>query len=120
MARIQEVVTISDARAHLSRILADLDRVGEQADPVLIGAHRKAQGVLLSVEAFEALESRANLAARRQAVDSAAGSAAAEGLTLSAPAKADAQEFARGAISGGELVERAVARYARRPQRHAG
>jgi PHD/YefM family antitoxin component YafN of YafNO toxin-antitoxin module len=56
---IPEIVTISDARAGLSRILSDLSNAGPDASPVLIGAHRKPQGVLLSIEAFEALSGRA-------------------------------------------------------------
>ncbi|MDX3519775.1 hypothetical protein [Streptomyces scabiei] len=35
---IPEVVTVSDARAGLSRIPADLSESGADADPVLIGA----------------------------------------------------------------------------------
>ncbi len=120
MAKIQEVVTVSDARAQLSRILVSLGEAGPQAEPVLIGAHRKAQGVLLSVEAFEALEARAALATRRQAVDSANGSLAAEGLTTSAAADRDAAEYIRGAIDLDELTERTLARYAPRLEHKAG
>jgi hypothetical protein len=50
-----EVVTVSDARANLSRILSDLHDAGSGAKPVFIGAHRKAQGVLLSVESYREL-----------------------------------------------------------------
>jgi len=79
-------VTVSDARAQLSRILTDLSESGAAAAPVLIGAHRKPQGVLLSVAAFESLSGRA---ARRTAAASATGSIEAEGLHASDAADRD-------------------------------
>ncbi|QKW06123.1 type II toxin-antitoxin system Phd/YefM family antitoxin [Streptomyces sp. NA04227] len=53
--RVPEVVTVSDARSRLSHLLSELAEAGEKAEPVLIGAHRRAQGVLLSVAAYENL-----------------------------------------------------------------
>ena len=114
---IPEVVTVSDARAQLSRILADLSNAGQDAAPVLIGAHRKPQGVLLSVEAFEALSGRA---ARRAAVASATGSVEAEGLSTSEAADRDAEAYARGDLDADALVARAISRYERTPDRQAG
>jgi PHD/YefM family antitoxin component YafN of YafNO toxin-antitoxin module len=57
--KIPEVVTVSTARSKLSQILAELTEAGPAANPVLIGAHRKPQGVLLSIEAYEELKGRA-------------------------------------------------------------
>jgi PHD/YefM family antitoxin component YafN of YafNO toxin-antitoxin module len=115
--KIAEVVTVSDARAQLSRILTELADAGVSAEPVLIGAHRKPQGVLLSVEAFEALSGRV---ARQAAVDSATGSVAAERLRTSAKADEDSDAYARGEISAEELVERAIDRYRPAARREAG
>ncbi|GAB2893387.1 antitoxin VbhA family protein [Streptomyces mayteni] len=114
---IPEVVTVGDARKGLSHILAELTAAGPDAEPVLIGAHRKPQGVLLSVEAFEALVDRRE---RRLAVESATGSVAAEGLRTSAAADRDADAYVRGEISGDEMVARAIARHQGQEQRRAG
>ncbi|MFI9105822.1 type II toxin-antitoxin system Phd/YefM family antitoxin [Streptomyces fildesensis] len=115
--KVPEVVTVSDARAHLSQILTVLSEDGADADPVLIGAHRKPQGVLLSVEAFEALTGRAQ---RRDAVESATGSVAAEGLQASVEADRDAESYVRGGLEADELVARAIARYRGTSDRQAG
>jgi PHD/YefM family antitoxin component YafN of YafNO toxin-antitoxin module len=114
---IPKIVTISDARAGLSRILSELSDAGPDADPVLIGAHRKPQGVLLSVEAFEALSGRA---ARRAAVESATGSIEAEGLRTSEAADRDTEAYVRGDLDADALVTRAVNRYQHRTDRQAG
>ncbi|MFI5530473.1 type II toxin-antitoxin system Phd/YefM family antitoxin [Kitasatospora sp. NPDC051853] len=104
---IQEVVTVSSARAQLPQILAGLAAEGPAAAPVVIGAHRKPQGVLLSVALYEELTA----ARRREAVASAAGSLRAEGLHASSAAEADADDYAHGRITADELVERAANRY---------
>ena len=56
-----EVVTVRDARANLSRILSTIHEAGAQAEPVFIGAHRRAEAVLLSMEAYRELLSWAIL-----------------------------------------------------------
>ncbi|MCT9087539.1 type II toxin-antitoxin system Phd/YefM family antitoxin [Streptomyces sp. ASQP_92] len=108
MEKIPDVVTVSDARVGLSRMLADLEHEGATAQPVLIGAHRRPQGVLLSVAAFERLSGRA---ARQAAVDSATGSLAAEGLTVTDAAGRDTEAYVSGQLSADDLVARAVARH---------
>ncbi|MEN8650340.1 type II toxin-antitoxin system Phd/YefM family antitoxin [Streptomyces sp. 21So2-11] len=105
MQLIPEVVTVTDARAGLSRILADLEQEGAAAEPVLIGSHRKAQGVLLSIEAYEALRGRT---ARRARVDSATASVAVEGLRTSPEADRDAEAYVDGELSADEAVARAT------------
>lgn len=114
---IPEVVTVGDARKGLSQILAELSAAGPEAEPVLIGAHRKPQGVLLSVEAFEALVEKRE---RRLAVESATASVAAEGLRTSGAADRDADAWVRGEISGEEMVARAIARHRDQENRRAG
>lgn len=115
--RVPEIVTVSDARSGLSRILAELAEAGPEAEPVLIGAHRKAQGVLLSIEAYESLTGRAT---RREAVESATGSLAAEGLRPTAASDQDAEAYVRGSLSAEEMVDRALARHHPKTRREAG
>lgn len=117
MELIPEVVNVSDARAGLSRILTHLEHEGAAAEPVLIGAHRKPQGVLLSVEAYEALQGRT---ARRRAVESATASLAQEGLRASAESDRDAEAYVNGELSAEEAVARAVERYSSPAVRRAG
>ena len=111
--QLTEVVTVSDARANLSRILSGLHDAGTQAEPVFIGAHRKAEGVLLSVEAYQELAALQDRFKRGEAVASAWGSLAAEGLTPSAGFVGDADEFTAGEIDADELARRAIARHSR-------
>ncbi|MEU3460041.1 type II toxin-antitoxin system Phd/YefM family antitoxin [Streptomyces sp. NPDC006733] len=115
--KVPEVVTVSDARAHLSQILTVLSQDGADADPVLIGAHRKPQGVLLSVAAFEALTGRQQ---RREAAESATGSIEAEGLRASAESDRDVEAYVRGGLSADEIVARALERYRGTSDRQAG
>ncbi|MBT2488212.1 type II toxin-antitoxin system Phd/YefM family antitoxin [Streptomyces sp. ISL-96] len=116
MQLIPEVVTVSDARAGLSRILADLEHGGATAEPVLIGAHRKPQGVLLSVEVYEALQGRT---ARRAVVESATASLALEGLRASAESDRDAEAYVNGELNAEEAVALAVARHSSAAVRRA-
>ena len=111
--QLTEVVTVSDARANLSRILSGLHDAGSQAEPVFIGAHRKAEGVLLSVESYKELAELRERFERGGAVASAWGSLTAEGLTPTAGFVADADEFTGGRIDADELARRAVARHQR-------
>lgn len=106
--RVPEIVTVSDARSGLSRILAELVEAGPQAEPVLIGAHRRAQGVLLSIEAYESLTGRA---ARWEAAESATGSLAAEGLRPTSASDQDTDAYVRGTLSAEEMAARALARH---------
>lgn len=115
--RVPEIVTVSDARSGLSRILAELAEAGPEAEPVLIGAHRKAQGVLLSIEAYEHLTGRA---ARREAVESTAGSLAAEGLRPTPASDQDAEAYVRGTLSAEEMAARALARHRPDSRKAAG
>jgi PHD/YefM family antitoxin component YafN of YafNO toxin-antitoxin module len=111
--QLTEVVTVSDARANLSRILSDLRDGGPGAEPVFIGAHRKAEGVLLSVESYRELAALRERFTRAEAVASAWGSLSAEGLEPTPHFLRDADEFSGGQIDVDELVRRAVARHQR-------
>lgn len=50
-----EVIPVSEARAGLSRTLATFREQGAAARPVFVGAHRRAEGVLLPMALFNEL-----------------------------------------------------------------
>lgn len=54
-----EVTTVAEARAGLSRALAEFRRDGG-ATPLLIGSHRRAEAVLIPLEQYQRLTSRAD------------------------------------------------------------
>ena len=112
-SEVVEVVTVRDARKNISRILSDLQEAGSEAEPVFIGAHRKPEGVLLSVEAYQELAALRERFQRGAAVASAWGSVRAEGLEPSADFVSDASEFTSGQIDADELVRRALDRHRR-------
>lgn len=109
-----EVVTVSDARTNLSRILSSLHDAGPEAEPVFIGAHRKAEGVLLSIESYRELNALRERFERAEAVASAWGSAEAEGLKPTPESARDAEQYISGSIDADELVRRAVTRHSKR------
>jgi hypothetical protein len=108
-----EVVTVRDARKNFSRILSDLHEAGPEAGPVFIGAHRKAEGVLLSVESYRELAALRERFERGEAVASTWGSLRAEGLEPTAQFVGDAAEFVSGQIDEQELLHRAIERHRR-------
>ena len=52
---IQEVETVSDARASISRHIGDFRSQGMLSAPVLIGSHRKPEAALIPAELYEQL-----------------------------------------------------------------
>jgi prevent-host-death family protein len=83
------VLSIRELRANLSDVV-DQVQVGE---PIIAGAHRKPEVVVMSVELFEALTERQGRALR-----SAVGSLDMEGLRVSEAGRAALREFAAGRI----------------------
>ncbi len=70
--RIDEVLPTREARAKLPSLLAGFRARGAEADPVVIGAHRRPEAVVLSYERYLAMLSgrervKAILADRRAA-----------------------------------------------------
>jgi antitoxin StbD len=51
----QPVLTTRDAREQLPRIVAGFRAAGASAQPVVLGAHRRPEAVLVPVELFEVL-----------------------------------------------------------------
>lgn len=111
--RPTEVVTVSDARSQLPQLLSRLQDDGPSAEPVFIGAHRKASGVLISLELFEELTELREKFERREAVASAWGSLSAERLTPTPQFLKDAEEYTNGELAVDDLVQRAVRRHRR-------
>jgi len=88
-----------------------LDRVRRSPDAaVFVGAHRRAEAVLVSVEQYEALQEAAE---RQHAVAAALASVRAEGLEPSAEDLALFAEVAAGRLSTDELRERVLSPYRR-------
>lgn len=54
-ARVDEVLPTREARAKLPAMLAGFRARGAEADPVVIGAHRRPEAVVLSYERYLAL-----------------------------------------------------------------
>jgi PHD/YefM family antitoxin component YafN of YafNO toxin-antitoxin module len=77
---------------------------------VFVGAHRRAEAVLVSVEQYEALQEAAE---RQHAVAAALASVRAEGLEPGAEDLALFAEVAAGRLSTDELRERVLSRYRR-------
>lgn len=102
---LPEVLSFREFRAGLA---ATLDRVKGVADVVFVGAHRRPEAVVMSVEQYEAL---AESAERQHAVAAALASVRAEGLE---PSPEDLQLFvavAAGELSTDELRARILRRY---------
>ncbi len=53
--RVDEVLPTREARAQLPSMLAGFRARGAEADPVVIGAHRRPEAVVLSYERYLAL-----------------------------------------------------------------
>ena len=104
-----EVLSSREFRGGLAGVL---DRVRRSPDAaVFVGAHRRAEAVLVSVEQYEALQEAAE---RQHAVAAAAlASVRAEGLEPSAEDLALFAEVAAGRLSTDELRERVLSRYRR-------
>lgn len=102
---LPEVLSFREFRAGLA---ATLDRVKGAAEVVFVGAHRRPEAVVMSVEQYEAL---AESAERQHAVAAALASVRAEGLE---PSPEDLQLFvavAAGELSTDELRARVLHRY---------
>jgi PHD/YefM family antitoxin component YafN of YafNO toxin-antitoxin module len=53
MASTQAVIPSAEARKNLSGYLRLFREKGDQAEPVVFGSHRKAEGVILSYQRYE-------------------------------------------------------------------
>jgi PHD/YefM family antitoxin component YafN of YafNO toxin-antitoxin module len=103
---VPEVLSVREFRAGLAATIA---RVAEGA-PAFVGAHRKPEVVVMSVELYEALVRSAQ---RREAVAEALASVRAEGLEPSLDALDLLEKIAAGELDEDEGIERLRARYQR-------
>ncbi|MEJ3651722.1 type II toxin-antitoxin system Phd/YefM family antitoxin [Actinomycetes bacterium KLBMP 9759] len=103
---IPEVLSVSEFRAGLA---GAMKRVSDSG-PVFIGAHRKAEAVMMSVEQYEALTGAAE---RRNAMAEALASGRAEGLEPSPEGLELLEAVAVGELRPDEARERILARHSR-------
>ena len=103
-----EVLSFREFRAGLAGVLDQLRRSPDAA--VFVGAHRRAEAVLVSVEQYEALQQASE---RQHAVAAALASVRAEGLEPGAEDLALFAEVAAGRQSTDEPRERVLSRYRR-------
>jgi PHD/YefM family antitoxin component YafN of YafNO toxin-antitoxin module len=101
---VPEVLSVREFRAGLAATIA---RVAEGA-PAFVGAHRKPEVVVMSVEQYEALVRSAH---QREAVAEALASVRAEGLEPSLDALELLEKIAAGQLDEAEGIERLRARY---------
>ena len=101
---VPEVLSVREFRARLAATIA---RVTEGA-PAFVGAHRKPEVVVMSVEQYEALVRSAH---QGEAVAEALASVRAEGLEPSLEALELLENIATGRLDEDEAIERLRARY---------
>lgn len=101
---VPEVLSVREFRAGLA---ATITRVA-QGTPTFVGAHRKPEVVVMSVEQYEALVRSAH---QREAVAEALASVRAEGLEPSLDALELLEKIAAGQLEEDEGIERLRARY---------
>ena len=102
------VLSFREFRAGLAGVLNQVRRSPDAA--VFVGAHRRAEAVLVSVEQYEALQEASE---RQHAVAAALASVRAEGLEPGVEDLVLFAEVAAGRLSTDELRERALSRYRR-------
>jgi len=105
---VPEVLSFREFRAGLEGVLDQVRRSPDAA--VFVGAHRRAEAVLVSVEQYEALQEASE---RQHAVAAALASVRAEGLEPGAEDLALFAEVAAGRLSTDELRARVLSRYRR-------
>lgn len=108
VVQLPEVMSFREFRAGLAAALRRVQEPGAQ--PVFVGAHRRAEAVVMSVERYEQLIAAAG---RREAVGEALASVRAEGLEPSAEGLARLESVAEGRLSPAEAREQVLARYRR-------
>ena len=105
---LPEVLSSREFRAGLAAVLEQVRRSPHAA--VFVGAHRKPEAVVVSVEQYEALQEASE---RQHAVAAALASVRAEGLEPSPEDLALFVAVAAGELSTDELRDRVLGRYRR-------
>lgn len=105
---VPEVLSFREFRAGLAATLRRVQEPG--AGPVFVGAHRRAQAVVLSAAEYERLRGAAG---RREAVDAALASVRLEGLEPSTEGHRLLDAYAAGRLDADEAVEQLARQYRR-------
>ncbi len=105
---LPEVLSFREFRAGLA---ATLKRVQDpRTGPVFVGAHRKAEAVIMSVSHYQHLRDAAE---RREAVDEALASVRAEGLEPSQFGRELLEGIAAGRLDEEQAIDRLTRHYTR-------
>lgn len=110
LARVKppEVLSFREFRSGLAATFRQVQE--PDADPVYVGAHRRAEAVVMSVSHYRHLVEAGE---RREAVAEALASVRAEGLELSAEGQSMMTAIADGAITGEQGIDELRRRYQR-------
>ncbi|GHC73382.1 hypothetical protein GCM10007079_07260 [Nocardiopsis terrae] len=108
-ARILSTIGVDEARTRLSELLTRLSSEPESA-PVAVGAYRKPQGVLISVQEYETLLRVYEEHIQRRETEAALMSVRAEGGAPSPGAVNDVERAAAGEITYDEARDRILER----------
>lgn len=107
-AEFIEPIGIDEARRRLPEIAAAF-RNHERTEPIVVGAYRRADIVIVSLEDYRHISDQRT--DRAEAVADALGSLRAEGLDLTPAGHEDADRYIDGELTADDLVARAVARH---------
>ncbi|WP_436885293.1 antitoxin VbhA family protein [Nocardiopsis dassonvillei] len=110
--KVHSVMGVDEARSRLAGLLSQLssDSVEPARDPIIMGAYRRPQGVLISVQEYEELIRVYENHRKRQSAAEAVGSVRAEGGEPDAETLADLALVAEGELSPEDAEERVLAR----------
>jgi PHD/YefM family antitoxin component YafN of YafNO toxin-antitoxin module len=112
MTVIPATIGVAEARSRLPEILAELAENPDH-DPVVVGAYRRPQGVIISTREYERLMELDEMFRRQRAEAEALASVRAEGGEPGPEARADMARVVQGEMSFAEARERTLARYRR-------
>ncbi|MFL1427647.1 MULTISPECIES: hypothetical protein [unclassified Nocardiopsis] len=111
-AKIPTVLGVAETRNRLPELLAELVEDPEHA-PIVVGAYRRPQGVLISPAEYERLMALDAADRLRRAEAAAPAGARAEGGEPSAEARRDMRAVVDGGMDFDEAPRRTLARYRR-------
>ncbi|MGH3495613.1 MAG: antitoxin VbhA family protein [Sciscionella sp.] len=106
-------IGVDEARRRLPEIASGF-RNHSREEPVIVGAYRHADFVMISMDEYREVKKLRDECARltrSMAAAEALGSIRAEGLELTEEGDADTRRFIAGDLTVDELVSRAVARH---------
>jgi PHD/YefM family antitoxin component YafN of YafNO toxin-antitoxin module len=111
-AKIPAVLGVAEARTRLPELLAELAEDPEHA-PIVVGAYRRPQGVLISPAEYERLMALDAADRLRRAEAAALAGVRAEGGEPSDEVRRDMKAVVDGEMDFDEVLRRTLARYRR-------